>query len=131
MYVALTRAERYLFVTSSRPSEYFAARPRSSIPGVANIIQSEGGVAFAAPADIPANIETRASEVSRENRLVTSFSDMRYFLECPMTSTYGRFSDSRQPSIRRSATAEVSTTFSEKSTPILNPGRQSLAIVTS
>lgn len=83
MYVALTRAERYLFVTSSRPSEYFAARPRSSIPGVANIIQSEGGVAFAAPADIPANIETRASEVSRENRLVTSFSDMRYFLECP------------------------------------------------
>ncbi|ODQ99160.1 hypothetical protein BHQ21_25475 [Mycobacterium sherrisii] len=83
MYVALTRAERYLFVSSSKPSEYFATRPRSSIPGVANIIQSEGGVAFAALADVPANIDTLPSEVSRENRLVTSFSDMRYFLECP------------------------------------------------
>jgi DNA helicase-2/ATP-dependent DNA helicase PcrA len=83
MYVALTRSERYLYVSSSKPSEYFAARPRSVAQGVADIIQSEGGVGFGTPADVPANIEMLPSEPSRENRLVTSFSDMRYFLECP------------------------------------------------
>lgn len=82
MYVALTRSERYLFMSSSRPSEYFETRPRR-MPGAADIIQSQGGLGFGTVADVPANIEVVSSEASRESRLVTSFSDMRYFLECP------------------------------------------------
>jgi len=84
MYVALTRSERYLFITSSKPSEYFAARKKSLQPGVADIIQAAGGIGpTAAPASVPTNLRFRPSETSRDSRLVTSFSDIRYFLECP------------------------------------------------
>jgi DNA helicase-2/ATP-dependent DNA helicase PcrA len=84
MYVALTRSERYLFVTSSKPSEYFAARKKSLHPGVADIIQGAGGNGPTAdPRSVPGQIRLRPSETSRESRLVTSFSDIRYFLECP------------------------------------------------
>ncbi len=83
MYVALTRAERYLFISSSRPSEYFAARRGTTASGVTDIVQSEGGLGRGNPVDVPASIEILPSEPSRESRLVTSFSDMRYFLECP------------------------------------------------
>jgi DNA helicase-2/ATP-dependent DNA helicase PcrA len=77
MYVALTRAERYLFVTASgtRQSRFFRA-----IPG---LVSSAGGVGDAAAADTPAGLKYRPSEPSRESRLVTSFSDLRYYLECP------------------------------------------------
>jgi DNA helicase-2/ATP-dependent DNA helicase PcrA len=82
MYVALTRAERYLFVTSSKPSTYFVARKRSDPQGVGDLIQSIGGATHP-PDEVPVALEHCQSEASRDTRLVTSFSDMRYFLECP------------------------------------------------
>jgi DNA helicase II / ATP-dependent DNA helicase PcrA len=83
MYVALTRAERYLFVTSSTGGGYFGARNRRDPAGVADLISAAGGVANGAPVDVPGNVIVLPSELSRDDRLVTSFSDMRYFLECP------------------------------------------------
>jgi DNA helicase-2/ATP-dependent DNA helicase PcrA len=84
MYVALTRAERFLFVTTSKPSQFFAI-PKSgaAFSGVSETLTGLGGVVNVNPNAVPANIEHRPSEVSREIRLVTSFSDLRYYLECP------------------------------------------------
>jgi DNA helicase-2/ATP-dependent DNA helicase PcrA len=77
MYVALTRAERYLFVSASgrRQSRFFRAIP--------DLVSAAGGVGDARPAATPAELEYISSEPSRESRLVTSFSDLRYYLECP------------------------------------------------
>jgi DNA helicase-2/ATP-dependent DNA helicase PcrA len=74
MYVAMTRAERYLFVTSSKPSSFF-----SELHG---LFAAAGGRLEREPAMLPV-VELRDAEASREARLVTSFSDLRYFLECP------------------------------------------------
>lgn len=76
MYVALTRAERYLYVTSSKPSPFFKE--------LTTIIDAAGGSDWTGdrqPARPAQNL--RPSEGSREDRLVTSFSDLRYYLECP------------------------------------------------
>src|SRR6266545_6659518 len=77
MYVALTRTERYLFVTASgaRQSRFFRAIP--------DLVSAAGGMGEAVPAETPTRLEYRPSEASRESRLVTSFSDLRYYLECP------------------------------------------------
>jgi DNA helicase-2/ATP-dependent DNA helicase PcrA len=75
MYVALTRAERYLYVTSSKPSPFF-----ESVEGG---IRKVGGITEKGSARIPGDIDYTATEFDRDVRLVTSFSDLRYFLECP------------------------------------------------
>ena len=76
MYVALTRARRYLFVSSPRPSGFFDQ--------VEGFIKDEGGTAATDPdPELPALAPLLATRVGKDVRLVTSFSDLRYFLECP------------------------------------------------
>lgn len=75
MYVALTRAERYLFVTSSKPSAFFRT--------VADDVGSEGGTAAAGTDAVPSQIRHATAEFRSDVRLATSFSDLRYYLECP------------------------------------------------
>jgi DNA helicase-2/ATP-dependent DNA helicase PcrA len=82
MYVALTRAERYLFVTTST-----ATKRRKEVSRffteVRTLIQANGGRALG-PAQAPAGIRLMpTSYATDDDRLVTSFSDIRYFLECP------------------------------------------------
>ena len=76
MYVALTRAERYLFVTRSGGgrSHFFEE--------VANCVKSSGGTVASAPAaGVPTNLQYLNQEFRRDFRLTTSFSDLRYYLE--------------------------------------------------
>lgn len=77
MYVALTRAERYLFVSASgaRQSQFFRA--------VGTIIDDVGGVVTEDGLDVVETLNYIPSSFSREDRLATTFSDLRYFLECP------------------------------------------------
>ena len=76
MYVALTRAERYLFVTSPES--------RSAFKRELDIFAEEvGGVVDGTASEIPAAIRRLPSEFEPARRLVTSFSDLRYYLECP------------------------------------------------
>jgi DNA helicase-2/ATP-dependent DNA helicase PcrA len=77
MYVALTRAERYLFITHSgdRTSRFIKELPRH--------VQDVGGFVGEGSNAIPSNIELRDSSFRRDHRLTTSFSDLRYYLECP------------------------------------------------
>lgn len=77
MYVALTRAERYLFVTAS------GAQQSRFFTGLAGLIRDVGGTTAAGPADLLGGLRYATSELRREDRLVTSFSDLRYYLECP------------------------------------------------
>ena len=77
MYVALTRAERYLFVTAS-------GRERSKFfKELSGLIGKVGGMVADGPMDVSSTIDYHRSVTSREDRLATSFSDLRYFLECP------------------------------------------------
>lgn len=73
MYVALTRAERYLFVTTSRKSSFFKK--------LEDLVEDVGGVA--SDGEMTPVVCRQASVVSNETRLMTSFSDLRYYLECP------------------------------------------------
>ena len=77
MYVALTRAERYLFITASgqHRSQFFRK--------LTDLVEEVGGTVADGPLDIAGSIEHHRSAPSRENRLATNFSDLRYFLECP------------------------------------------------
>ncbi len=75
MYVGLTRGERYLYVTSSKPSPFFTS--------VEEHVKKQGGIAGKASSRLPGGLEYNRTEFDRDARLVTSFSDLRYFLECP------------------------------------------------
>jgi DNA helicase-2/ATP-dependent DNA helicase PcrA len=50
---------------------------------VEELIANAGGVAASNGRGIPKAIAPRPSRAKRETRLVTSFSDLRYYLECP------------------------------------------------
>jgi DNA helicase-2/ATP-dependent DNA helicase PcrA len=73
MYVALTRAERYLYVTSSKPSVFF-----TEIEKLVSVVGGEDTDSGWLP-----KIELLPAHASHEARLITSFSDLRYYLECP------------------------------------------------
>lgn len=77
MYVAVTRAERFLFVTTSgrRPSQFFRE--------ISGMVNAAGGLAISAPDAAPAHVRLLPTAYRRDLRLVTSFSDLRYYLECP------------------------------------------------
>lgn len=77
MYVALTRAERYLYVTASgeRRSQFFRS--------LSQLISDVGGTVAENELDIGSSLDYHSSAISREHRLTTNFSDLRYFLECP------------------------------------------------
>jgi DNA helicase-2/ATP-dependent DNA helicase PcrA len=78
MYVALTRAERYLFVTSSVPGGSRTSFFRSVDGEMANV----GGTQLNSPPQ-PAPFRRIPIVFKRDVRLVTSFSDLRYYLACP------------------------------------------------
>ena len=81
MYVALTRAERYLYISSSgnQKSSFFKS--------LGKMISDVGGIVSENNRNMRRNIREsityEASRLSREDRLSTNFSDLRYFLECP------------------------------------------------
>lgn len=77
MYVALTRAERYLFVSAngSSDSKFFKE--------IGRIVNDVGGVVTTDELDIAESLDYHPSSFGRVDRLATSFSDLRYFLECP------------------------------------------------
>ncbi|MBN1856207.1 MAG: ATP-dependent helicase [Dehalococcoidia bacterium] len=77
MYVALTRSERFLFVThSGHSTSRFVGELR-------NIIDGAGGLVTDDSDQLLAELRYAPKEHLRDTRLCTSFSDLRYFLECP------------------------------------------------
>lgn len=77
MYVALTRAERYLYISASGNSRSQFFRH------LTQLVQDVGGVVVEGPMEINHSLNYHESAGSREDRLATTFSDLRYFLECP------------------------------------------------
>lgn len=79
MYVALTRAERFLYVTGSKDNNGHRSR---FFKEVGPMVEAAGGRREAGT-KVPQSLRFVKSAASREDRLVTSFSDLRYYLECP------------------------------------------------
>jgi len=77
MYVALTRAERFLLI--SRSGKQVSRFIRELRPMVENV----GGVVSNDPESILNDLRYAPKEYLRDVQLVTSFSDLRYYLECP------------------------------------------------
>jgi DNA helicase-2/ATP-dependent DNA helicase PcrA len=78
LYVALTRAERYLFVTTSSPRSV-----SRFIRELTPMITAAGGTDHDGDFDIAATMDFTECAFSQEDRLATSFSDLRYYIECP------------------------------------------------
>ena len=77
MYVALTRAERFLFVSySGRTVSQFVKELR-------DIVAASGGTVTDNSAQLLEQLKYAPKEHRRDVRLSTSFSDLRYYLECP------------------------------------------------
>ena len=77
MYVALTRAERFLFIThSSDQTSLFIKELRDQMKEV-------GGMVSASPQKVLHELKYAPKEHKRDVNLATSFSDLRYYLECP------------------------------------------------
>lgn len=77
MYVALTRAERFLFVThSSKQTSQFIKELRGQMKKV-------GGMVSETPQQVLHELQYAPKEHRRDINLATSFSDLRYYLECP------------------------------------------------
>jgi DNA helicase-2/ATP-dependent DNA helicase PcrA len=75
MYVALTRAERFLFVSA-------ASKNRSQFEKeLEDLVGAVGGEVY--PTTEPTVSTHIPTEVDPTFRLVTSFSDLRYYIECP------------------------------------------------
>jgi DNA helicase-2/ATP-dependent DNA helicase PcrA len=89
MYVALTRAERFLFVSHSgtRVSRFIQGvkktRTTPAIPGLRDLIAQSGGRVTNDSAALLQELKYAPKEHRRDVRLCTSFSDLRYYLECP------------------------------------------------
>lgn len=89
MYVALTRAERFLFVSysSKRISRFIKGvkktRATSALPGLRDLIAQSGGRVTNDSAALLQELKYAPKEHRRDVRLCTSFSDLRYYLECP------------------------------------------------
>ena len=77
MYVALTRAERFLVVSSSGKQ---TSRFMRELP---DMVSGAGGTVTNDPAALLNEIRYAPLEYSRDIQLATSFSDLRYYLGCP------------------------------------------------
>lgn len=77
MYVALTRAERYLFISAN------SGNTSRFVRELEPMVRQVGGTVVNGDLAVGETIEYHPSSFSRENRLTTSFSDLRYYLECP------------------------------------------------
>jgi DNA helicase II / ATP-dependent DNA helicase PcrA len=77
MYVALTRAERFLFVSHSGPQTSLFIRE------LRNHFRDAKGFVTDKPEELLAELKYAPKEHQRDIRIATSFSDLRYYLECP------------------------------------------------
>lgn len=77
MYVALTRAERFLFVSHS------GSRTSKFVKELREHFRLSGGVVTNNSAQVLHDLRYGPKEHDRDVRLATSFSDLRYYLECP------------------------------------------------
>jgi ATP-dependent DNA helicase UvrD/PcrA len=77
MYVALTRTERFLFVS------YSGKRTSAFIKELRGIVADTGGLVTADSEKLLEELKYAPREHKRDDRLATSFSDLRYYLECP------------------------------------------------
>ena len=77
LYVALTRAERYLYLSASGDSK---SRFFNEVGGLVSDVR---GTNAEGELDIRSSVAYAPSAGSREDRIATNFSDLRYFLECP------------------------------------------------
>ena len=77
MYVALTRSERFLFVShSGSKTSKFIKELRGAVSDIGGLVTSDSDELLDALRYAP-------KEHRRDIRLSTSFSDLRYYLECP------------------------------------------------
>lgn len=76
MYVALTRAERFLFVS------YSGSRTSSFIKEMGPLVDVTGGIVTGDSNQILQGLKYLPKEYRRDLQFSTSFSDLRYFLEC-------------------------------------------------
>ena len=77
MYVALTRAERFLFISSS------GTRTSQFIKELRALVKESGGLVTDKSTKVLEKLKYAPKEHRRDVRLATSFSDLRYYLECP------------------------------------------------
>lgn len=77
MYVALTRAERFLLISHSGP------KTSKFIKELRTMVEDSGGKVTDDSGQILHDLKYAPKEIRRESQLATSFSDLRYYLECP------------------------------------------------
>ena len=77
MYVALTRAERFLFISanSTHQSEFFKE--------LHGMVKDVGGIADGNPSDVLRELRYAPKYHLPNMNFATSFSDLRYYFECP------------------------------------------------
>jgi DNA helicase II / ATP-dependent DNA helicase PcrA len=77
MYVALTRAERFLLISHS------GSKTSKFIKELRTLVADTGGSVTDDSGQILHDLKYAPKEARRETHLATSFSDLRYYLECP------------------------------------------------
>jgi DNA helicase-2/ATP-dependent DNA helicase PcrA len=77
MYVALTRAERFLFIS------HCGKRTSSFIKELRPMVSASGGTVTDDSKKLLNELKYAPKENLRDVRLATSFSDLRYYLKCP------------------------------------------------
>lgn len=77
MYVAVTRAERFLIISHSGSAE------SKFIVKMRELVSTSGGTVTANFGEILEGLKYIPMEYRRDVRLSTSFSDLRYYLKCP------------------------------------------------
>lgn len=89
MYVALTRSERFLCVSycGNKKSRFIRGTPKKrndpGIPGLEQLITDSGGVVTSDKQWLLRELRHAPKTHDQDNRLATSFSDLRYYIECP------------------------------------------------
>jgi len=77
MYVAMTRAERFLFISHS------GSRTSKFIKELRPLVNEIGGMVTSSSDELLDALRYAPKEHRRDVRLSTSFSDLRYYIECP------------------------------------------------
>jgi len=77
MYVAATRAERFFFVSHS------GSNTSKFVKELQNFVKQSGGLVTDKSKELLDQLKYAPKEHYRDVRLATSFSDLRYYLECP------------------------------------------------
>ena len=77
MYVAITRAERFLFISHS------GREISSFVRKLKDLVDQSGGLVTTNSNRLLAELKYAPKEHLRNDRLATSFSELRYYLECP------------------------------------------------